>query len=157
MITFTEHEQMVVTRMAARKTLVLGKRPVTADLLASDLVSDAFVLNAFPISVDQWDEWTIVSSPIDWIRKNIADSVRGSFFSHEPFPEKGRETFRCNILLATFCENVVTYSSVGEKEIIKGQDDMLDLERYLSTNHVGKRIVAFSGIVNKITSSGESP
>ena len=148
MITFTEHEQMVVTRMAARKTLVLGKRPVTADLLASDLVSDAIVLNAFPISVDQLDEWTIVSSPVDWIKGNLTGSVRISFFSHEPFPEKGHETFRCNIFLATFCEHVVTYSRVGEKEVIKGREDLSCLEQYLSTNHAGKRVVAFSGIVN---------
>lgn len=132
--------------MAARKPLVLGMRPVTADLLASDLVSDAFVLDAFPISVDRWDEWTIVSSPIDWIAKNLTVSVRSSFFSVDFFPEKGRETFRCNIFLATFCENVVTYSSAGESDIIKGREDLATLEQYLSTNHVGKRVVAFSGV-----------
>lgn len=148
MITFTEHEQMVVTRMAARKTLVLGKRPVTADLLASDLVSDAFVLKAFPIWIDRWNEWTIVSSPIDWISDNLIVSVRSSFFLHGPFPEKGHETFRCNIFLATFCEHVVTYSIAGEKEIIKGREDLSELELYLSTVHAGKRVVAFSGIVD---------
>jgi hypothetical protein len=148
MIEFTPHEKKVTSGVAGRKDLYLDNRDVTAQLLVADLVSDAFALNAFPLSVDKWKEWTIVASPVDWITKNLTVSLRASFFSVHVFPEKGREMFRCNIFLATFCEHVVTYSSVGEKEVIKGREDLSDLEQYLSTSHAEKRIVAFSGITN---------
>lgn len=141
---------MFVSKMASLEGFLLNKRSVSTQLLTGNLVSDATLLQAFPITVDRWNEWTIVSSPSDWITKNLATSLRESFFSVQPFPEMGREMFRCNVLLATFCENVVTYSSIGEKEIIKGREDLLELEQYLSTNHAEKRIVAFSGIASKV-------
>lgn len=105
--------------------LFTGAKKPTAELLVSRLISDILVDDSRIVSVARVCDWWIVASDIDWIEVAAFSSVLEYFNRVIPFPEAGRNSIHCGVILSAFTCDLVTFSA-ERKTLVHGEADTLN-------------------------------
>jgi hypothetical protein len=84
------------------------------------LLTDLIYHKSLPSKVDVIDQWWVISSAKDWLRKGQAASFE-PFFRLIAFPERGQNFHRSEVLITAFCETVITADRDGV-QVITGRD-----------------------------------
>ena len=114
--------------------------------LACAIVGDTLVLGCKHVEVVNFEDWRIVCADSDWFKvKTIVEIEEAELFKRiYAFPEQGRNCQRAEILVSSFCNDVITYSK-HEQLLIQGKAEP-ELWAYLLSNKHWFRAVGFRGV-----------
>lgn len=121
--------------------LYTGSKTPSAELLLSLLVSDILVDDQRLVSVVRLQDWLVVASDTDWMAYNGQTPNMECFRCAIPFPEAGRNSIHCEIILAAFASDLVTFDC-HRKTTILG-DSPIDASEFSGRLPTWQRCIAF--------------
>jgi hypothetical protein len=105
------------------RRMFLGGLPIVGPHLAAQVIRDVIWLGALAASVSKIEAWWWILAEQDWLMSNDGNVSLDPFFSIVPFPAKGRNSHRSEVLLTAFADAVVTRAGDETKWITGGPDN----------------------------------
>lgn len=117
---------------------------VTAQQLLVQVVRDAIVQSALPVTVDRVGRWWIVVSNHDWLEIQDDQSIVDLFQKLIPLPVAGPECHRTEVLLTAFARSVVTATPKGIVVVKGSADGLMEYLGGVQLFGANGRVVAFT-------------
>jgi hypothetical protein len=123
--------------------MYLGKRVVSAGMLARRVADDARLLGCALVEIDEREDWWLVGADLDWLglgQHRPSDPLE-LFRRAWPFLEAGDNAMRSEVLVAAFAQDVFTTTACNI-QFIQGAAPSLLLREWIAGRGC-RRVIGF--------------